>query len=257
MELTADCARCVGLCCIAPEFAISADFALAKPAGAPCPNLRPDCRCAIHPRLRAEGFRGCAVFDCFGAGQRVVQTTFGGRHWRDEPAMLEVFGVMRALHELLWYLTEALELETSAPIDGELRAALGDVERLTCAGPGELVRLDVGEQRTRVDALLRRASELARAGRAGPNREGADLMGADLRTTGLAGASLRGSYLIGADLRDVDLRAADMLGADLRDADVRGADLRDCVFLTQSQLDAARGDAATLLPASLRRPAHW
>ncbi|PWR10644.1 oxetanocin A resistance protein, partial [Micromonospora acroterricola] len=52
-------------------------------------------------------------------------------------------------------------------------------------------------------------------------------------------------------------RLADVTGADLRGADLRGADLRATLFLHQAQLDAARGDARTALPAALIRPAHW
>src|SRR4051794_29727341 len=82
-------------------------------------------------------------------------------------------------------------------------------------------------------------------------------MGKDLRRARLRGASLRGAYLIGADLRGADLRTADLLGADLRGADVRGADLGECLFLTQPQVEAARGDGTTAIPAALTRPAHW
>jgi uncharacterized protein YjbI with pentapeptide repeats len=44
---------------------------------------------------------------------------------------------------------------------------------------------------------------------------------------------------------------------ELADADLRSADLSSALFLTQSQLEAARGDARTRLPAALRRPGHW
>jgi hypothetical protein len=71
------------------------------------------------------------------------------------------------------------------------------------------------------------------------------------------GASLRGARLIAADLRGADLCSADVIGADLRDADLSGADLRGALFLTQPQLDAARGDMATRLPPGLNRPVHW
>jgi len=94
------------------------------------------------------------------------------------------------------------------------------------------------------------------AGRA-PDRRGSDLVGARLRGADLHGASLRGAYLIGADLAGADLRSADLLGADLRGADLSGADLTDALFVTQPQLTAARGDAATRLPSWARRPAHW
>lgn len=76
-------------------------------------------------------------------------------------------------------------------------------------------------------------------------------MGADLRKTDLRGANLRGAFLIAADLRESDLSGADLIGADLRDADLRGADLVKSVFLTQMQINTAKGDAHTKLPPSL------
>ncbi len=63
--------------------------------------------------------------------------------------------------------------------------------------------------------------------------------------------------LIGADLRGADLRLADLAGADLRGANLAGADLRGTLFVTQSQLEAAIGNPATLLSPALTRPAHW
>ncbi|MRT44737.1 pentapeptide repeat-containing protein, partial [Xylella fastidiosa subsp. multiplex] len=67
--LRGDCEHCFGLCCVALPFTASADFAIDKEAGRPCPNLRTDHRCGIHARLRDKGFTGCTVYDCFGAGQ--------------------------------------------------------------------------------------------------------------------------------------------------------------------------------------------
>lgn len=264
-ELRADCSSCFALCCVAPAFAASADFAVDKPAGKACRNLKPDFGCGIHAGLREQGFRGCTVYDCFGAGQRVSQVTFGGRDWRAAPAsarqMFEVFPVVRDLHELLYYLTEALELPAAAEVHGELRAALDRTRALTLERLDALLRVEVPALRAEVNVLLLRASELARAGvkGAGKRKEhrGADLVGAKLRAADLRGANLRGAYLIGADLRGADLSGADVIGADLRGADLRGARLTGALFLIQSQLDAAVGDAATVLPPGLNRPAHW
>ena len=262
-DLHADCARCTGLCCVAPAFAASADFAIDKAAGVACPNLEADFRCGIHARLRAAGFPGCAAYDCFGAGQKVSQVTFGGRDWRAAPGiaarMFEAFAVMRQLHELLWYLGEALRLAVPGPLRAELTAALAETERLTLGSPGDLAALDVTAHRRQANALLQRASETVRsaAGPLGVDRRGADLVGADLRGADLRRANLRGTLLIGADLRGAALAAADLTGADTRGADLRGADLSACLFLIQSQLEAAIGDPATGVPASLARPAHW
>lgn len=261
LDLAADCANCFGLCCVALPFARSADFAMDKAAGEPCRNLLADFGCGVHADLRERGFPGCAAFDCFGAGQKVSQGVFGGRDWRRDPdaarEMFRVFPVMRQLHELLWYLDEALAMPSAKPVHDDLRAALDEVSRLTGGAPDAVAAVDVPELRARVNVLLLRASELSRAGLRGKDRRGADLAGARLRGADLRGADLRGALLIAADLRGADLRGADLIGADLRNADLSGADLSGCLFLTRGQLDAARGDAATRLPAALARPAHW
>ncbi|WP_232665002.1 pentapeptide repeat-containing protein [Pseudonocardia sp. TRM90224] len=262
-ELRADCERCFGLCCVAPAFAASSDFAIDKPAGQPCHKLQDDFRCGIHSRLRESGFAGCTVFDCFGAGQHVAQRTFGGRSWRDEPAtapqMFAVFAVARQLAEIRWYLVEAIELPAAAALRPELQAAAAENRRLLDLAAGELVDVDVDEHRSEINTLLLRTSELVRAGapREGVDRRGADLIGKRMRRADLRGANLRGAYLIGADLREADLRMADVIGADLRGADLRGARLDGAVFLTQFQVNAARGDSRTTLPAALLRPPHW
>ncbi|MBV9650925.1 MAG: pentapeptide repeat-containing protein [Pseudonocardiales bacterium] len=262
-DLRADCDRCVGLCCVAPVFAASADFAIDKPAGQPCPHLNAKFRCGIHNSLRERGFPGCAVFDCFGAGQHVTQLTFGGADWRASPAiatsMFTVFMVLRQLKELLWYVAEALTLLPTGPLRDELVLAGDTIAWLTDAGPDELAVVDVIPHRQHVGALLARVSQAMRAeiGLPGPNHTNADLVGADLRGANLRGAVLRGACLLGADLRGADLSKADLLGADLRATDVRATELDRALFLTQPQLDAARGDALTTIPAALARPPHW
>jgi uncharacterized protein YjbI with pentapeptide repeats len=269
-SLRADCANCAALCCVAPGFSASADFAIDKAPGQPCPHLDAGFRCSIHGQLRARGFPGCSSYDCFGAGQHVTQRTFGGTDWRRAPglaaSMFASFRVMRQLHELLWYVTEALALvsagplrgEAAGPVHGELAGASREIHRLSEGDPSELARADVGALREHVTPLLRRVSDLVR-GDVSPERNlsGSDLIGRDLRGRDLRGASLRGAYLVGTDLGGADLRGADLTGADLRGADLRGADLTGALFLTQAQLDAARGDGATRLPPPLRRPVHW
>ncbi|MDT7581346.1 MAG: hypothetical protein QOK35_2610 [Pseudonocardiales bacterium] len=262
--LQADCGRCLALCCVGPGFSASADFAVDKPAGQPCVHLRDDARCGIHDALRPRGFPGCVAYDCFGAGQHVVEVTFRDR--APEPAMYAALPLLRGLHELRWYLEEVLSTAAAAPVHDAARTARDEIARLDDAGPEELLVVDLDAQRRAVDPLLRRASALVRAAfrdtkqsRRSPGGDLArrDLAGARLRGARLTGADLRGALLIGADLRAADLRGADLLGADLRGADLRGADLTDALFLTRTQVQGAVGDAATRCPARLPRPAHW
>lgn len=280
--LRGDCAQCFALCCVALSFAPSADFAVGKKAGVPCGQLRDDHRCGIHDRLRERGFAGCTVYDCFGAGQHVSQVLFKGRDWRrsspeDARLMFEVFPVVRRLHEMLRYVTEALTLPQARALHAELRRTLARTEELACQSPADILELDVDAHQQEVNVLLLEASRLARAGAGGrgggqgqggrrgraggqgrgKNRRGGDLVGARLKGADLRGADLRGALLIAADLTGADLRHADLIGADLRDADLTGADLTGALFLTQPQVNSARGGPDTRLPGSVVVPAHW
>lgn len=255
-ELTSDCSRCFGLCCVLMPFAASSGFGVDKPSGTPCLNLASDDSCSIHATLREDGWPGCTVFECFGAGQQVSQVTYDGVSWREQDNLGEMaatLSVMRQLHEVLVHLAEVARRSP----DRDAARAATEVEALTAAAPVDLLTFDLDGLHLRVGALLGAASARLREGIFGAaDHTHADLAGRDLRGD-RRGWSFRGALLIAADLRDADLRLADVLGADLRDADVRGADLSTALFLTQPQLNAARGDGRTQLPDHLTRPRHW
>lgn len=108
-EFASDCARCAALCCIMPAFDRGSAFAIDKPAGLPCPNLSGH-RCRIHADLIAQGFAGCAQYDCLGAGQ--MATALFDASWRDEPGlavpMAEAFRRLREIQDMRAQLAAAL-----------------------------------------------------------------------------------------------------------------------------------------------------
>ncbi len=266
-SLKSDCTHCFALCCNAFGFSSSSDFAIDKPAGAPCPNLGPGHACRIHRSLRPRGFRGCAVFDCFGAGQAVSQRLFGGiepDRPEDRRTMFDAFTIVRQLHEMLWHLEEA-EARTFDPDAARAAQDLAALVATTSRGHlDDLRSTDMSALHSRVAAALREISEEVRAGYRADGcelfpeaRAGADLAGRDLRSSNLCAADLRGACLIGADLRGNTAAGVDLLGADLRDARIEGADLSTALFVTQPQIESARGNADTALPHRLSAPAHW
>lgn len=268
-SLRADCSNCFALCCTAFGFQRSTEFPIDKPAGAPCRNLAENFSCTIHDSLRARGFRGCTVFDCFGAGQQVSQVLFGGRSWRDHPetqsVMFQTFGVARQLHEMLWFLAEAATRASSPDTADDVVRLQRDLAFVLGEDPSALLGLSVDTIRSEVRDVLIAVSEETRgsylAGAADSRGDelgpAADLTGRDLRSRPMCGADLRGAYLIGADLRGADLTAVDLLGADLRDARLHSANLSGALFVTQMQINASQGDEATVLPDALERPQHW
>ena len=270
MNLAADCSRCVGLCCVTPAFAASADFAFTKPAGVTCRHLAADASCTIHDRLIPSGFPGCVAYDCFGAGQRVVALYGGGP--RSAP-MLSAYETVRQLHELLWYVADALSRPPAAPVHAALADARRASEAAIAGGPSSIEATDPAAHRATVAPLLRRASALTRtavppaAGRPGmdgrrpdraspahqrPNRDatgrdlaGRDLAGGDLAGRDLSGRDLAGRYLAGRDLAGRDLSRADLSTASLIGADLRGAGLQVADLLA-ADLRGANLDGADL-----------
>ncbi len=136
IELSADCSRCAGLCCVLLPFRAVDGFAVDKPGGTPCTNLRDDNLCGIHDRLAESGWPGCTAYDCRGAGQHVTQGTYAGLAWRDGDVhlgeMAAVFSVMRVLHGRLAGLDPA-------------SAAYAELAAATTGTPEELLALDLDD----------------------------------------------------------------------------------------------------------------
>lgn len=134
IELTADCSRCAGLCCVLLPFRRIDGFGADKPGSTPCGHLREDDLCGIHDHLTASGWSGCVAYDCQGAGQHVTEVTYEGRSWRDvgtdRTEMAAVFSVMRVLHARL------AELEPGS-------TAYAEVAALTSGSPEDLLAVDL------------------------------------------------------------------------------------------------------------------
>jgi hypothetical protein len=179
--------------------------------------------------------------------------------------MFAVFKVVKQLHEMLWYLSEAQQ----RAFDPELAATAGqlssEIETTAGGDASAVLAADVERLHADVRGLLMGVSEEVRASYGaegherldGGIRPGADLMGANLTKRRLCGSDLRGAYLIGANLERSDLTAVDLLGADLRDTRLHGANLSRSLYLTQPQINAAQGNPETRLPERLTTPAHW
>ena len=270
-SLTADCTKCFGLCCTALTILASSDFPINKTAGTPCMNLQSDYSCQIHSRLRDNGFKGCTVFDCLGAGQAVSQVTFNGQSWRENrdigQKMFHVFPIMEQIHEMIAYTAEALTYDMPDDLADKLGEKLKELQGLTKLDADNLLALDLVKQQYSINGLLTSASEFVRRKTIDQmpgvrkmkdfDNKRADWMGKKVKGKDLRATDFRGAYLIAADMGNTDLRAVNFIGADLRDVNFSGADLSTSVFLTQMQINAAKGDGKTLLPAHLNRPSHW
>ncbi|MGN8646557.1 pentapeptide repeat-containing protein [Gracilibacillus sp. HCP3S3_G5_1] len=263
-DLKSDCKNCFALCCVALPFGMSHDFPFSKNGGEPCRNLCSNNMCSIHDKLKDEGFNGCVAYECFGAGQHVSQTIYGGKDWREDSEhaeeMFAVFPIVQQLYEMLWYLKQAMTLKETQPFHDYLQQIYNNTIKLTEKHPKEILELDIMAHRGMVNDLLKRASRRYRDGIVNKDKrimETHDLIGQRLEGLDLRGEDFRGKLLIAANLSNSDLRKVDFIGADLRDTKLYGADLTYALFLTQSQINSAKGDSRTKIPSYLEKPSHW
>lgn len=131
IDLRPKCDDCAALCCVLLPFDAGTEFAFDKAGGEACRHLAGHA-CAIHGHLAEAGFSGCQRYDCLGAGQRVVQEVFGGKSWRQSPALLgrmeSAFRALRRLHEDHALLEAAARLPLTEAEEAERLALLGLVD---------------------------------------------------------------------------------------------------------------------------------
>lgn len=269
-SLKIDCEKCFGFCCVALYFSKTEGFPIDKIAGKPCINLKGDFKCSVHKNLKEKGLKGCIHYDCFGAGQKVAQIIYKGQDWKNNKEnsknMFDVFLNIYKLHEMLWYLTEAFRIQPDEKMKKEIIDMINYTDKLTRLDSESIMQIDIVIHRSKINKLLLKTSEMLR-GKVEKDKKNTlkkkliagrvNFMGKDLKKSNLRGENLSGAFLIAADLRGVDLSFTDLIGADLRDADIRGADLSNSIFLTQAQINSAKGDRDTKLPTSLVRPSSW
>lgn len=259
-KLTINCKKCSGLCCVALYCTKTDGFPADKIAGRPCQNLLPDFCCSIHENLQQSQMRGCLAYDCFGAGQKVTQDYYPTANWKTEPKeadqIFEVFLCLFQLHQMLWYLIEASTFKLGENIKDPINELILENEQMTALLPEEILKLDIDAYRLKVNVILKEVSKMIAVQ---PSKKGLkkDFFGNKFNGVNLDGSDFSMSLMIAANLEGCSLIDANFLGADIRDANIKNTDLSKCVFLTQMQINSAKGNMNTKLPNSLKYPAAW
>lgn len=259
-KLKIDCEKCSGLCCVALYCMKTDGFPANKEAGKPCKQLMPDFRCSIHSKLASKNMRGCLAYDCFGAGQKATQIYYQYGTWKtnSEQAkeIFEVFITIVLLHQILWYLIEAYSLTSDEHLKSAIDVLIYENEQMTQQPPDKIIQLDIENYRFKVNQLLKQITSMI-SGEDSDKIQSNDYFGRDFKKASLDGQDFSMSLLIAANLEGCSLRQTNFLGADMRDANLKNTDLSESIFLTQMQINSAKGNSNTKIPINLSRPASW
>lgn len=258
-----DCGKCCGLCCVALYFTKSDGFPKDKKAGVACENLQSDYRCKVHSNLSKQGLKGCMAYDCFGAGQFVT------RHLKTEPNWLTIssqeadeiinfyLAVMR-VHQTLWYLSQCIILQLPQSEKQQAKSLINEgrafLEKpcITLADLNTQLFCEQANQYLKhICALYQKNSSKT------SDKQTQNYMGKNMKRKNLEGKDLSMTLLIAANFEQANLSGANFLGADMRDTNLCNTDVSQSLFLTQIQINAAKGNKNTILPPYLHKPEAW
>ena len=260
--MKSDCSKCSGLCCTALFFSKIDGFPKDKVSGQPCTNLLKDYRCKIHSQLEKQKMKGCIGYDCFGAGQQVTQVIYQGQTWNDIPIqsteIFDVFVIVFKLYQIRYYLIEASSLISAQPLKKSIQCLIEENIKMCHCCPNSILSLDLEQYRLRSNYILKHVCKLLQQSIHSEYKKiPANFLGSNFKGQDMSGADLSTKLLIATNFEKSVFNGTIFLGADTRDTNFKDADLSEAVFLTQGQVNAAKGNRNTKLPYQLDYPPTW
>jgi uncharacterized protein YjbI with pentapeptide repeats len=261
-QLKSDCYKCSGLCCTALFFSKMDGFPENKIAGMPCINLQKDFKCKIHTDLEKNKMKGCIGYDCFGAGQHVTQMIFIGQTWQELPAqakeIFDVFVVVFQLYQIRYFLAEALNICQTKAMKDDIYSLIMENEAMCNLNPKDIQIIDVESYRDRANLPIKKVCSLFLDNLGSKDKKcPTDFLGKSFKNKDMRGLDLSIRLLIAANFEGCIFDGTIFLGADTRDTNFSNADLSEALFLSQGQINAARGNRNTKLPKHLEYPVTW
>lgn len=255
-----DCSKCSGLCCTALFFSKMDGFPENKVAGKPCIKLKNDYYCKIHNELEKRNMRGCIGYDYFGAGQHVTQAIYKGETWKtskeNAQEIFDVFIIVFQLYQIRYFLEESLLVSSAKDLGGNIQKLINENENICNATPQSIINFDIEGYRNRVNIILKQVSASIQKGFKNNNKP-TDFLGRSFKKRDMSGIDLSMKLLIATNFDSCRFDGTIFLGADTRDTNFSNANLREAVFLTQGQINAAKGNRNTKLPNHLDYPTTW
>ena len=262
-QLKVDCSQCSGLCCTALFFSKIDGFPENKIAGKPCTKLQNNYRCKIHHELEKRNMKGCIGYDCFGAGQHVTQYIYKGETWQtskeQSKEIFDVFIIIFQLYQIRYFLEESRIVIPAKELWSDIENLINENEILCNSTKQSILDIDIDSYRNKVNILLKQvcASIIMSFKHNNNKKKLTEFLGRSFKKRDMSGLDLSMKLLIATSFDSCIFDGTIFLGADTRDANFSNADLRESVFLTQGQINSAKGNRSTKLPKHLDYPVTW
>lgn len=245
-SLKIECSECLGICCTALCFSKVDGFYEDKQVGQSCSNLDYQHRCKIYQELLLKNSKGCKVYDCFGAGQRVTKM------YLDSPVdqeVCQVYLAMYRLYQMLWYLLQAKSYGQK-----QVEESLQMIQKIIALSAKELLQVDIDTIIVDTKKVLKKATDALTISDVTKKQT---YFQKDLSFKNLDHKDFSMAIMIACNLEGSSLEKTNFLATDLRDTNIKNTDMSNCLFLTQGQINSAIGNQNTRLPTYLTRPETW
>lgn len=261
-QLKVDCSQCSGLCCTALFFSKIDGFPENKIAGKPCTKLQNNYRCKIHHELEKRNMKGCIGYDCFGAGQHVTQCIYKGETtWQtskeQSKEIFDVFVIIFQLYQIRYFLEESRIVIPAKELWSDIENLIDENEILCNSTKQSILDIDIDSYRNKVNILLKQVCASIITSFKHNNKKLTEFSGRSFKKRDMSGLDLSMKLLIATNFDSCIFDGTIFLGADTRDTNFSNADLRESVFLTQGQINSAKGNRSTKLPKHLDYPVTW
>jgi uncharacterized protein YjbI with pentapeptide repeats len=261
-QLKADCSKCSGLCCTALFFSKIDGFPENKKAGKPCTKLENNYRCKIHHELEKYNMKGCIGYDCFGAGQHVTQCIYKGETWQTSQGqskeIFDVFVIIFQLYQIRYFLEESKIIIPAKKLWNDIQNLIDENEVLCNSDSQSILEIDIETYRNKINIILKQVCNcIIKHFNNSDNKKLTEFLGRSFKKRNMSGLDLSMKLLIAANFDSCIFDGTIFLGADTRDTNFSNADLREAVFLTQGQINSAKGNRNTKLPEHLDYPTTW
>ncbi|AKL96061.1 hypothetical protein CACET_c26160 [Clostridium aceticum] len=261
-QFKVDCSKCSGLCCTALFFSKIDGFPENKKAGKPCTKLQSDYRCKIHHELEKRNMKGCIGYDCFGAGQHVTQYIYKGETWQtsqeQSEEIFDVFVIIFQLYQMRYFLEESKIIIPAKELWSDIQNLINENEALCNSTPQSIRDIDIESYRNKVNIILKQVCNyIIKFFKDSDNKDITEFLGRNFKKRDMSGLDLGMKLLIASNFDSCIFDGTVFLGADTRDTNFSNSDLREAVFLTQRQINSAKGNRKTKLPGHLDYPVTW
>ncbi|WP_392486043.1 pentapeptide repeat-containing protein [Haloimpatiens sp. FM7315] len=261
-QLKSDCSKCSGLCCVALFFSTIDGFPENKNAGNPCSKLQNNYRCKIHDELEKRNMKGCIGYDCFGAGQHVTQCIYKKETWQtlkeQSKEIFDVFIIIYQLYQIRYFLEEAKIVIPAKNLRNDIENLIDENKVLCNFTPDKIQHINIDNYRNKANLILKKVCDsITKSFNNSTSKQLTEFMGRTFKKRDMSGLDLSVKLLIATNFEGCIFNGTIFLGADTRDTNFSNADLSEAVFLTQGQINSAKGSRNTKLPKHLDYPVTW